>query len=743
MKFLCDRCKTRYSIADDRVRGKILKIRCKSCAHVITVREGMTADPDAAAGDPAARARKPTAGPPDGLDERAPGRDGGANRPGATRDPLAAGRAPGKEAAGAPLAGSSRGTGAREAVAARDPIAAALTKRSTEADTARALGRGNARTAAAQRGESSNALNAAFASAMAQPAPAALEEEWYVSIDGEQAGPFSLADAQRWVTEQPFDAELHCWSEGFDDWLPVDKVSHFRGLRKRPTAASAPPPLPRVAAPRTSIAAPAAVEDEPKPLFAATMAALERGAPAIPASGLGLPPPIAPSAAPSAAPSVAPSAAPPARATPPKGAPIAARGGPGDRAVNGAPGAVGPARDAAGRSGALADARPESRIDGKPGAKLDGRPGAKLDPRASAPARLPLADPFDGGEGDGGETQLEAMPFDDAPVEPARPAPASGAGGAGLDAGPGGSAAALTAPRIAASSTLPGTGANPATTAAPASGDFGGDDLDIGEVSRVVNLADIARNTRSTDRSLARRTGAAQALTTRSTGLEPSVRPSFRQTGAAASLSPAEGSPEDGDPGQAIAPAVRAHRRGLIALLAVAAVMVLGVIGAVVVFVTRDDDATGGSLGPVHDIDTSRPDGPISHRPAVPAVPAPVVPRPTQHIRPSTAGPTTEAPAPGGTLASEEIEDVARRHQDMTQRCYMRSQRGADAILIGDVKKIAVTLTIDREGNVSDLRLSDHAADNLGKCLTGAIRAWKFRQSAGGTFRFSLNFVNG
>ena len=44
MKFLCDRCKTRYSIGDDRVRGKILKIRCKNCANVITVREGMSAD---------------------------------------------------------------------------------------------------------------------------------------------------------------------------------------------------------------------------------------------------------------------------------------------------------------------------------------------------------------------------------------------------------------------------------------------------------------------------------------------------------------------------------------------------------------------------------------------------------------------------------------------------------------------------------------------------------------------------
>ena len=39
MKFLCDKCKTRYTISDEKVRGKVLKIRCKNCAHIIVVRE--------------------------------------------------------------------------------------------------------------------------------------------------------------------------------------------------------------------------------------------------------------------------------------------------------------------------------------------------------------------------------------------------------------------------------------------------------------------------------------------------------------------------------------------------------------------------------------------------------------------------------------------------------------------------------------------------------------------------------
>ena len=86
---------------------------------------------------------------------------------------------------------------------------------------------------------------------------------------------------------------------------------------------------------------------------------------------------------------------------------------------------------------------------------------------------------------------------------------------------------------------------------------------------------------------------------------------------------------------------------------------------------------------------------------------------------------------------------MARKQSAGTQRCYMRAQRGADAILVGDVKKIGVTLTIDGDGNVSEVNLSDHGGDNLGKCLTGLMRGWKFRTSPGGQFRFSLNFVGG
>ena len=38
MKIVCEACQAKYSIADEKVRGKVFKIRCKKCSHVIVVR---------------------------------------------------------------------------------------------------------------------------------------------------------------------------------------------------------------------------------------------------------------------------------------------------------------------------------------------------------------------------------------------------------------------------------------------------------------------------------------------------------------------------------------------------------------------------------------------------------------------------------------------------------------------------------------------------------------------------------
>ncbi len=43
MKIVCDNCGAKYSIADEKVAGKVFKIRCKKCTHVIVVRGDQSA----------------------------------------------------------------------------------------------------------------------------------------------------------------------------------------------------------------------------------------------------------------------------------------------------------------------------------------------------------------------------------------------------------------------------------------------------------------------------------------------------------------------------------------------------------------------------------------------------------------------------------------------------------------------------------------------------------------------------
>ena len=251
MKFHCDRCKTRYSIADERVRGKILKIRCKNCSAVITVREG---------GQAAAPPRTPA--------------DAGRSAAGASGKNGAAGAGSGRLGTSAPTPAARPGALGR---AHSRPQTPPPVRAGALSGGASAL-QGAFHQALRQTGPEPSAADSVSG------APATLEAEWYVSVDGDQQGPFTLAQAQDWVLERELDEELYCWSEGFDDWLPVEKVSHFRGLRGedggRPdfggderTVVDAPPGAggPGGTAPPR--------EDTPVPLFAATMAKMAAEAP--------------------------------------------------------------------------------------------------------------------------------------------------------------------------------------------------------------------------------------------------------------------------------------------------------------------------------------------------------------------------------------------------------------------------------------------------------------------------------
>jgi predicted Zn finger-like uncharacterized protein len=59
MKIVCDACQAKYSISDDKVQGKVFKIRCKKCSNIIVVR-GTAGAAEAPAPEPAPAQEKDT-----------------------------------------------------------------------------------------------------------------------------------------------------------------------------------------------------------------------------------------------------------------------------------------------------------------------------------------------------------------------------------------------------------------------------------------------------------------------------------------------------------------------------------------------------------------------------------------------------------------------------------------------------------------------------------------------------------
>ena len=42
MKFLCENCKAKYQIADDKVAGRTVRMKCRKCNHMIEVEASVT-----------------------------------------------------------------------------------------------------------------------------------------------------------------------------------------------------------------------------------------------------------------------------------------------------------------------------------------------------------------------------------------------------------------------------------------------------------------------------------------------------------------------------------------------------------------------------------------------------------------------------------------------------------------------------------------------------------------------------
>jgi predicted Zn finger-like uncharacterized protein len=172
MKFVCEQCQSKYTIADEKVRGKVLKIRCVKCGEIIVVREAGGAEP-----------ARPSAAPKARVDASPAGA--------APRSVLEDRFAASFKSAGGAVAGAGKPAGT--------PGLLEAVQRSAEKidvdESARAV--------------------------------------WFVAIDNSPVGPISARGVHKHQRARKVNDESLVWKEGMADWLKLRQCKELIGLLAR------------------------------------------------------------------------------------------------------------------------------------------------------------------------------------------------------------------------------------------------------------------------------------------------------------------------------------------------------------------------------------------------------------------------------------------------------------------------------------------------------------------------------
>ncbi len=220
MKFLCEKCKAKYQIPDEKIAGRTLRMKCRKCDFLIVIREDRPA------------AEQSQSGGAQSVGATGSGNVRGAQMPRRRRSApnMQAVGAQGRFAPGAAAGGAGPGAGGRQGPVKQGPAQ-----------------QGTAQQGTAQRGASGSALGAGFRQQVSTAAapeprkpPAAL---WHVAINDVPVGPIEREELARKIGTGAVTEDSLVWREGFDDWRPLGEVAELGTLIQQ-RRLRAPPPTP-------------------------------------------------------------------------------------------------------------------------------------------------------------------------------------------------------------------------------------------------------------------------------------------------------------------------------------------------------------------------------------------------------------------------------------------------------------------------------------------------------------------
>jgi len=208
MRFVCDSCRAQYSISDDKVGAKGVKVRCKKCGHNIVVR---------------------SAGSASAKDEGTAGEvaSGSATSQGQSNEGFGLPATLGTP----PEGGIFGGVEDDEIGAVFDQV---LNSGSHKVPPGEA-GDGPAQLDASAVSDASDAVRK-LAEAEAGSTKPAASHEWFVAIDEKQVGPLTMEKVKEHWDKAEVGPDSLCWRAGFSDWIPLSEATELASvLAPRPT----------------------------------------------------------------------------------------------------------------------------------------------------------------------------------------------------------------------------------------------------------------------------------------------------------------------------------------------------------------------------------------------------------------------------------------------------------------------------------------------------------------------------
>jgi predicted Zn finger-like uncharacterized protein len=182
VKFLCEQCKAKYQIADEKIAGKTVRMKCRKCGHQIEVRAAVTETsvntkpPPADHADPDPTVAQ--ASPPISSQPRSQARPPATARMGPLATSLASARPPPRP--GSPGGGALAGAFQKQVEGKPEESAASFDLSELSAS-----------------------------------------DEWYVAINGVPVGPIRIAEVRRKAALGAVTEESLVWQEGLEEWRPV------------------------------------------------------------------------------------------------------------------------------------------------------------------------------------------------------------------------------------------------------------------------------------------------------------------------------------------------------------------------------------------------------------------------------------------------------------------------------------------------------------------------------------------